>query len=77
MHQWTNWEAVFSVRFAKQQLNSNRGTVFSVVRAETLKPEQLVRVSAVIARVEASSNSSTVALRVVGGDEKGMQCLGV
>jgi hypothetical protein len=28
-------------------------------------------------RVEASSNTSTVALRVVGGDEKGTQFLGV
>jgi hypothetical protein len=27
--------------------------------------------------VEAGSNTSTVALRVVGGDEKGTQCLGV
>jgi hypothetical protein len=27
-------------------------------------------------RVEAGSNTSTVALRVVGGDETGMQCLG-
>jgi hypothetical protein len=27
--------------------------------------------------VEASSNTSTVALLVVGGDEKGTQCLGV
>jgi hypothetical protein len=28
-------------------------------------------------RVEAGSNTSTVALRVVGGDEKGTQYLGV
>jgi hypothetical protein len=28
-------------------------------------------------RVEAGSNTSTVALRVVGGDEKGIQCLGI
>jgi hypothetical protein len=28
-------------------------------------------------RVEAVSDTSTVALRVVGGDEKGTQCLGV
>jgi hypothetical protein len=27
-------------------------------------------------RVEAGSNTSTVALRVVGGDENGTQCLG-
>jgi hypothetical protein len=28
-------------------------------------------------RMEAGSNTSTVALRVVGGDEKGTQCLWV
>jgi hypothetical protein len=28
-------------------------------------------------RVEAGSNTSTVALQVVGGDEKGTKCLGV
>jgi hypothetical protein len=28
-------------------------------------------------RVEAGTNTSTVALGVVGGDEKGAQCLGV
>jgi hypothetical protein len=27
--------------------------------------------------VEAASNTSTVVLRVVGGNEKGIQCLGV
>jgi hypothetical protein len=30
-----------------------------------------------VSRVEARSNTSTVALRVVGGVEKGTQCLGV
>jgi hypothetical protein len=30
-----------------------------------------------VARVEAASNISTVALRVVGGNEKGTQCLWV
>jgi hypothetical protein len=29
------------------------------------------------ARVEAGSNTTTVSLWVVGGDEKGTQCLGV
>jgi hypothetical protein len=28
-------------------------------------------------RVEAGSNTSTIALRIVGGNEKGTQCLGV
>jgi hypothetical protein len=28
-------------------------------------------------RMEAGSNTSTVVLRVVGGDEEGAQCLGV
>jgi hypothetical protein len=30
-----------------------------------------------VSREEACSNTSTVALRVVGGDEKGTECLGV
>jgi hypothetical protein len=30
-----------------------------------------------VLRVEAISNTSTVALRVVGGDGKGTQCLGI
>jgi hypothetical protein len=30
-----------------------------------------------LSRVEAGSNTSIVALRVVGGDEEGTQCLGV
>jgi hypothetical protein len=30
-----------------------------------------------VLRVKAGSNTFTVALRVVGGDEKGTQCLGV
>jgi hypothetical protein len=30
-----------------------------------------------VTRVEAGSNTSTVALQVVGSDEKGTQCLGL
>jgi hypothetical protein len=30
-----------------------------------------------LTRLEAGSNTSTVALRVVGGDENGTQCLGL
>jgi hypothetical protein len=30
-----------------------------------------------VSRVEAVSNTSTVALRVVGGDKKGTECLGI
>jgi hypothetical protein len=37
----------------------------------------LTPVSQSVPRVEAGSNTSTVALRVVRGDEKGTQCLGV
>jgi hypothetical protein len=35
------------------------------------------RISAFYALVEAGSNTSTVDLRVVGGDGKGNQCLGL
>jgi hypothetical protein len=34
-------------------------------------------ISGTESRVEAGSNTSTIALRVVGGDEKGTRCLGV
>jgi hypothetical protein len=49
--------------------------VFSMIRCEAISLTSLV--SAVQAHVEAGSNTSTVALRVVGGDEKGTQYLGV
>jgi hypothetical protein len=44
-----------------------------------LKPnfEKVVLITFLSPRVETGSNTSTVALRVVGGDEKGTQCLGV
>jgi hypothetical protein len=53
--------------------NSNIGRgVFYEVRAEVLYPGPVN-----IPHVEAGSNTSTVALQVVGGDEKKTQCLGV
>jgi hypothetical protein len=45
------------------------------VRPEAMGPKEIV--SERLARVEVGWNTSTVALRVVGGDEKGTQCLGV
>jgi hypothetical protein len=54
------------------------GVFFAVLAAEMTV---LAKVSSNLefpqSRVEAGSNISTVALRVVGGDEKGTQCLGV
>jgi hypothetical protein len=44
-------------------------SVFYAVCAEILYAGHLVRVE--LARVKAGSNTSTVTLRVVGGDEKG------
>jgi hypothetical protein len=41
-----------------------------------LRHPQAVTYYQVSSRVEAGSNTSTVALRDVGGDEKGTQCLG-
>jgi hypothetical protein len=60
-----------------QQLDYNNGIAvfFYVVRAEKLYGGQ--GSSLLEARVEAGSYTSTVALQVVGGDEKGTQCLGV
>jgi hypothetical protein len=48
-----------------------------VVRLLERKSSTVVGVEKLEARKEAGSNTSTVALRVVGGDEKGTQCLGV
>jgi hypothetical protein len=50
-------------------------TVFYLVRAKGWYNED-ISLGAPI-RVEEESNTSTVALRVVGGDEKVTQCLGV
>jgi hypothetical protein len=47
--------------------------IFSSVRAQWFYRESSVEKPC----LEASSNTSTVTLRVVGGDEKGTQCLGV
>jgi hypothetical protein len=49
-------------QISKRTLN-NGATIFRGVRAEGLSGRQL--------EVEAGSNTSTVTLRVVGGDEKG------
>jgi hypothetical protein len=46
---------------------------FQVVTRRTIE----ARIDRRASRVEPGSNTSTVALRVVGGDEKGSQCLGV
>jgi hypothetical protein len=46
-----------------------------MVRPETIQGE--TNNNLLLARVEAGTNTSTVALRVVGGDEKGDLCLGV
>jgi hypothetical protein len=55
MHQCSNWKALFSTRSVR------------LVRDAT--QEELLR--EIITRVEAGSNTSTVTLRVVRGDEKG------
>jgi hypothetical protein len=62
-----------------ERLYSNRGTVFSAWSVPRSYLEDNWRYSSVreSARVEAELNISTVALRVVGGDENGANCLGV
>jgi hypothetical protein len=59
---------------------TKRRLTFSVISQKT-EPfiNTAVRTSdlRIVPRVEAGSNTSTVALRVVGGDEKGTQCLRV
>jgi hypothetical protein len=58
------------------QLHCNRGTVFSTRSVPRCYSQwsTVVGVRARESRVKAGSNTSTVALRVVGGDEKGTQC---
>jgi hypothetical protein len=52
------------------------GTKFSIPSVQSGYKEEFSRESEE-SRVEAGSNTSTVAQRVVGGDEKGTQCLEV
>jgi hypothetical protein len=49
-----------------------RRVVFCWVRAKAISGKRNPH-----PRVEAGSNTSTAALRVVGSDEKGAQCLGI
>jgi hypothetical protein len=63
---------VFSALSAKQQLNNNREAVFSVWSVPRCYKRKITDSEvAVHTRVEAGSNTSTVTLRVVGGDGKG------
>jgi hypothetical protein len=61
---------------AETNTNNNRRAVFSVQSVPSVyKEDKEYRLSQ--SRVESGSKTSTVALRVVGGDEKGTQCLWV
>jgi hypothetical protein len=60
---------------AKQQLHCNRGMAFSAWSVPRHYKQDHLAV--VVSCVEAGLNTSTIALRVIGGDEKGAQCLGV
>jgi hypothetical protein len=65
---------------ARQLLTLSRGNIY-VIHTQTQKEVMDVLVSVRFVSstqyvVEVVSNTSTVALRVVGGDEKGTQCLG-
>jgi hypothetical protein len=65
---------VRAVTIAMQQLSKrtlNNGANFSVGSVQRGYLEDHRRYRAVSTRVEAGSNTSTVTLRVVGGDEKG------
>jgi hypothetical protein len=54
-----------------EHARNNRRTVFSVGSAPRLYNEELRQMRDRESCVEAGSNTSTVALRAVGGDEKG------
>jgi hypothetical protein len=61
--------------FLRQQLHCNRGTVFTVLFVPRYYKQGSDR--RISPRVEAGSNTSTVTLRNVVGDENRTQCLGV
>jgi hypothetical protein len=58
-------------------LYNNRGAVFFEWSVPRSNIEDNSRYVSVASRVEAGPTTSTVVLRVVGGDEKGTQCLGL
>jgi hypothetical protein len=66
-------------------INTYRGEGYATNNSETVgsdvfyavRPVAIQRGPSGVSRVEEGSNTSTVALRVVGGAEKGTQCLGV
>jgi hypothetical protein len=89
---WVSFLGKNSVKTFSGQRTIVRGVVFYAVRVVSQERERLVlyRTFYLFGRqmnmnreleleccVEAGSNTSTVSLRVVGGDEKGTQCLGV
>jgi hypothetical protein len=71
---WTRCKATTTKQATVQQLllsnNSASKHISTATREHTIA-------SCSQSRVEVGSNTSTVALQVVGGDEKGTQCLGV
>jgi hypothetical protein len=63
----------------KNRGNAGKGLFYAALAKgfqwDKFRIQRFVRES--VSRVEAGSNTSTVALRVVGGHENGTQCLGV
>jgi hypothetical protein len=77
------WETASQTSiFARQRLETVTGTVFSMrsvprcYKQDSWSNELFDWRGERVARVEAGLNTSTVALLVIGGDEKGTQCPG-
>jgi hypothetical protein len=66
---------VFTYRYQATQVPSRDCCITTVLHVTIYKYNEAVSPYLKISRVEAESNASTVTLRVVGGDEKGVSDL--
>jgi hypothetical protein len=71
-HEISNYTTIIT---RQQPVNSNRGMISVSSVPRCCKQDKLARSQ--FLRAEAGSNTSTIALRVIGGDKKGVQCPGV
>jgi hypothetical protein len=71
---------VMTVEFNKTSyplLHNGKLNMFLRQRTRDEKTDELLEMFSIRCVLMVGSNTSTVALRIVGGDEKGTQCLGV
>jgi ribosomal protein S9 len=75
------WQQILGKRkhcLATQTLCRGKGVICgSTPKWQERNQAAKIRLHSVLSLVEAGSNTSIVVLRVVGGDEKGTECLGL